>query len=274
MPEEQRFTVDHGARIWESYFRARQVANDWTEEVARRARVDERFLRFADRVFSPNGRSRPRILELGCGTGVNLFQLAERFGGAGVGLDVVPGAHEIHRNFSKLFCAPVRFVQADGERVPFGGGTFDFIFSRGVLEHHKDPHRSLAEQARLLAPGGTLIIGVPQPYNPYTIVKTILMKLDRWKWGWETQYSLSEVVELAAVHGLQWIDSDGDGYTAGLDLGLGTTRKLAEAWRTDAPFPAARAIAERLTRRFADLERRYPQVIFQEVLVAFRKKSR
>lgn len=265
----RHFTVEHGTRIWDEYIHARKTANDWQDEIMRRRRKDARFLDFLDRICTDELPPCPSILEVGCGTGVNLFQAADRFHGKGVGIDVVPGASEIHSNFAEYFTASVNFLTADGEQLPFHTGKVDLIFSRGVLEHHKEPAATLTEQIRVLKPGGFLVFGVPQTYNPYTLVKNILIKSGRWKWGWETQYTLSELAKLGSSHGLTFVGSDADGYTARYDLGLGNARRLAE--QNTSTEGITGHLACTLDRAFSDLEERYAEVLFQEVLVAFRK---
>jgi SAM-dependent methyltransferase len=52
-------------------------------------------------------------------------------------------------------------VLYDGKRLPFDGGTFDTVLSTDVLEHTPDPAALVAEMARVLAPGGILILTAP-----------------------------------------------------------------------------------------------------------------
>jgi SAM-dependent methyltransferase len=45
--------------------------------------------------------------------------------------------------------------------LPFAAGSFDAIVIWHVLEHLMEPRRTLAEAARCLRPGGTLVVAVP-----------------------------------------------------------------------------------------------------------------
>jgi len=50
---------------------------------------------------------------------------------------------------------------ADGNQMPFADGTFDTVFCTEVLEHLPDPARCVSEMARVLKPGGQLLLTVP-----------------------------------------------------------------------------------------------------------------
>jgi len=53
------------------------------------------------------------------------------------------------------------FVETDLASLPFAAGEFDFILSLETLEHAPDPLAFLRELARVLKPGGTLVLSCP-----------------------------------------------------------------------------------------------------------------
>ena len=53
-----------------------------------------------------------------------------------------------------------------GEQLPFAANVFDTILSHEVLEHVQDDARAVAEMARVLKPGGRIIIFVPNRLYP------------------------------------------------------------------------------------------------------------
>lgn len=96
-----------------------------------------------------------RVLEVGCGLGRILKELHEEYGISPSGVDsfadVIKGAEARVGDI----CAELRVGKA--EELPFDDGAFDRIVCWGVFDL-TDQTRSLAEMARVLAPGGTLLL--------------------------------------------------------------------------------------------------------------------
>lgn len=57
------------------------------------------------------------------------------------------------------------FVVGDAHHLPFRGEAFKAIYMMHVLEHLERPGLALAEAARVLKPGGRLLIEVPGPLS-------------------------------------------------------------------------------------------------------------
>ena len=97
---------------------------------------------------------RPRILDVGCGTGANLLMLS-KYGDA-EGVDVSEDA--------LAFCRE-RGLQnvklGAGEELPYEGGTFDLVTAFDVVEHMDDDLAGVKEMRRVLRPGGRVLIFVP-----------------------------------------------------------------------------------------------------------------
>jgi SAM-dependent methyltransferase len=98
---------------------------------------------------------RARLLDAGCGTGFNLLALAGL--GRATGIDLAPEA--------LAFCKErgVRAVRASLLGLPFADATFDAVTSFDVLYHAwvTDDRTAVGEMARVLAPGGALLVRVP-----------------------------------------------------------------------------------------------------------------
>lgn len=97
-----------------------------------------------------------RVLDVRCGTGI----LLERLGwiGAGtflVGLDPVPGMLAVAR--SRL-CGVASLSTGRAESLPFRDETFDTVISCSVFHYIDTPTRALREAARILVPGGHLVL--------------------------------------------------------------------------------------------------------------------
>jgi 2-polyprenyl-3-methyl-5-hydroxy-6-metoxy-1,4-benzoquinol methylase len=108
-----------------------------------------------------------RILDVGCGTGLNAQHLAAK-GHTVVGIDLSPVAIEKFRQ--KGFEGIVCDVEKE-KGVPFPSCSFDLVFASEVVEHIADTGTFLAELSRLVRPGGTLILSTPNSaFWPYRIL--------------------------------------------------------------------------------------------------------
>lgn len=94
-----------------------------------------------------------KILDVGCGTGMNLH-LLNAFGDV-TGLDISAFALDCcrERGFNNV-------VVGDVEKLPFEDNLFDIITALDVLEHTEAP-KALAEIHRVLKRGGFTVINVP-----------------------------------------------------------------------------------------------------------------
>jgi ubiquinone/menaquinone biosynthesis C-methylase UbiE len=106
-----------------------------------------------------------RLLDVGCGTGVLAGSLSSQ-GYEVVGVDPSEGMLDVMR---KRFPA-VESVQASATDMPFGDGSFDLAVSVATMHHIADAAdvaRALAEMARVVRPGGHVLIWDHNPRNPY-----------------------------------------------------------------------------------------------------------
>jgi SAM-dependent methyltransferase len=97
---------------------------------------------------------RPRILDVGCGTGANLLMLSKY--GEAEGVDVSEDALAFcrERGLDKVRLGA-------GEELPYDDGTFDLVTAFDVVEHMDDDLAGLSEMQRVLRPGGRVLLFVP-----------------------------------------------------------------------------------------------------------------
>jgi SAM-dependent methyltransferase len=93
------------------------------------------------------------VLEVGSGTGVHARLLAEA-GARLTAIDLTPTAVELTRRRLELHDLDAIVCEADAEELPFADGSFDFVWSWGVIHHPAHTERAIAEIARVLRPGG------------------------------------------------------------------------------------------------------------------------
>lgn len=105
------------------------------------------------------------VLDAGCGTGTNTRWLADR--GFGVtGADFSDFALEQARKASP----ELDYLKADLTALPFPSAGFDAIICIGVLMHIPAIGTALRELARVLKPGGWLIVAEVNPSAPETLL--------------------------------------------------------------------------------------------------------
>ena len=129
---------------------------------------------FVEGICREIGKRRPRILDVGCGTGANL-QMLSQFGVA-EGVDVSPAALDFCRARGLARCGRLGFGHLHREarrvvprelRVPAeqrehpAPASFDLVTGLDVVEHLDDDVAGLREMHRVLRPGGYALLFVP-----------------------------------------------------------------------------------------------------------------
>lgn len=111
---------------------------------------------------------RGRVLDVGSGSGYSsaLWLDVPQWSGRAmwVGLDISSAIDVARERLGSL--PNTHFVQADALRMPFAPGSFDTIFSEGVLHHTPSTRDALLAAARLLQPGGEILFYVYRKKAP------------------------------------------------------------------------------------------------------------
>jgi ubiquinone/menaquinone biosynthesis C-methylase UbiE len=127
-------------------------------ESGRRGRMHHEI---ADRTLSAALACAPaprRVLDVGCGTGYALRQLAQRLPAAVqlTGIDAAPQMIQVAGQLARD--ERLRFGQGTAERLPFGDAEFDLVITTTSFDHWADQRAGIRECARVLAPGGCLAL--------------------------------------------------------------------------------------------------------------------
>ena len=96
------------------------------------------------------------VLDVGCGTGELLRAVHTKFPDtACTGLDLSEQMLTVARE--KLGGA-AELLRGDAERLPFADGSFEALLCCDSFHHYPDPDAALSEMARVLQPGGVLLL--------------------------------------------------------------------------------------------------------------------
>lgn len=107
------------------------------------------------------------LLDVACGEG-ELVRVARNCGSIAIGIDI--SATALKR--SQLRDA----VLADGEKLPFPEGSFDWVTCIGSLEHYVNPDIGASEIARVLKREGRSCILLPNAYSLFGNIRHVLQR--------------------------------------------------------------------------------------------------
>lgn len=106
-----------------------------------------------------------RVLDAGCGTGRHTKWLAER-GAHVTGVDPSPEMIAIAREK----CPQAEFLAGTFEPLPVPDALFDLALNALVLEHLPEVAGPIAELARVVVPGGSIVVSV---FHPFFVLRGI-----------------------------------------------------------------------------------------------------
>jgi len=110
-------------------------------------------------------RSGARLLDAGCG---RYLRFCNEF---------APVAHvvgvDLESTFETRNQSPPFAVRGDIGALPFPSGYFDMVISRSVVEHLEDPPKVFREFARVLKPGGKVVLITPNKYDYVSLIAAV-----------------------------------------------------------------------------------------------------
>jgi SAM-dependent methyltransferase len=112
------------------------------------------------------------LLEVGCGLGTDLAQLARR-GLAVTGIDLAPTVAEMANQHLRAYRLPGEVLVGNAEALGFRDGSFDVVYSSGVLQHVPDIGRAVAEIHRVLRDGGLAVCIVYHRYSWFNALRHV-----------------------------------------------------------------------------------------------------
>lgn len=190
-----------------------------------------RFLMRRDVVLRRMDASpRGRVLEIGCGAGSLLADLATR-GFACTAMETAPAARALAR---RMLADHPDIVVHDALREDWVG-AFDYLLAFEVLEHIEDDAGALRSWLRCLRPGGRVLLSVPAHARRWTAT-------DTWA-GHVRRYDRADFLALSAREGLSDARCDNYGFPLGnllepLNVWAHTRALERSARRTQSPVAA------------------------------------
>jgi ubiquinone/menaquinone biosynthesis C-methylase UbiE len=99
-----------------------------------------------------------RVLDIGCGAGHTALAVAPKAASV-VALDVTQEMLDVAAHLAQQRgVTNISFRLADVAALPFPDASFDVVTSRFSAHHYEDPARAIQEAARVLRPGGRLLL--------------------------------------------------------------------------------------------------------------------
>jgi SAM-dependent methyltransferase len=168
--------------------------SEWAVKLFNRSILKQaKYKKVLQLLADPTGKTN---LDIGADNGVISYLLRQR-GGHWFSADLDPGTVESIR---QLVGSDV--YQIDGGRTPFPDGAFDQVVIVDFLEHIPDDRGFIRDLARIIKPGGSLIINVPH-VKPGSLLNRFRHRIgltDAWHGHLRPGYSRAGLKELLEPH--------------------------------------------------------------------------
>lgn len=143
------------------------TASPFTQAAREAERVGEFFRFFPDLPIDFNGRD---VLDFGSGYGGRTVEYAANYGAKFVyGVEPFGSVIERSREYARhRDIGNIEFRQCGHFDIPLPDSSIDIVLSYDVLEHVRDPRRSMREIYRVLRPGGSALLVFPVYWGAFS----------------------------------------------------------------------------------------------------------
>ena len=177
--KKKAFLLEEIRKYWNEHIHDLEIAKHSVGTKGFFDDLDEyRFdkLRYLPRVVDFNAYKGKRLLEVGCGVGIDLIRFS-RDGAVVTGVDLAEKAIELARKNFELNGIGGSLRVMNGEHLEFQDSSFDVVYAHGVIQYTADAQRMIDEIYRVVKPGGEAIMMV---YNKYSWLNFLskLMKVE------------------------------------------------------------------------------------------------
>jgi SAM-dependent methyltransferase len=115
------------------------------------------------------------VLEVGCGIATDGMRFV-RAGARYTGIDFSDTALELARHRVEREGASARFMHGSAAQLPFPDGSFDLVYSNGVIHHIPETGQAIREIRRVLRPGGTALVMVYHRQSFNFLISILLVR--------------------------------------------------------------------------------------------------
>jgi SAM-dependent methyltransferase len=112
------------------------------------------------------------LLDVSCGTG-EVVRLAASRGLDAIGVEI---SRVVAQRAAEMSSGEVIICVAAGEQLPLKAQQFEIVTNIGSLEHFLDPAKGVREIRRVLKPGGTAVLLVPNTYSLLSNIWSVFRK--------------------------------------------------------------------------------------------------
>jgi ubiquinone/menaquinone biosynthesis C-methylase UbiE len=139
-----------------------------------------------------------KLLEIGCGSGAVLAEIALKFPGKGdlFGCDISNVALDIAQSNFNNYEFSIKLYKADVSHLPFDNNYFNKIIAFGVLEHISDEKTAISEIDRIILTGGEIYFCTSNKYSFVYLIRKLREIFHLWPYGYQKNYTPKKFCEL------------------------------------------------------------------------------
>ncbi len=152
-------------------------------------------LKLANHLLKKFYKKKGSLLDLGCGRG-DMLKAFNQIGFRGEGVDLSPSSVELNKPIV------VKLSNLSKDNLPYQSESFDYIFSKSVIEHIEEPSLLIKESYRVLKPKGKSIFLTPSwlhnAWGPFYLDHTHVTPF--------TQFSLKNLLKISGYKNVSVIN--------------------------------------------------------------------
>ncbi|HEY7538314.1 MAG TPA: class I SAM-dependent methyltransferase, partial [Gaiellaceae bacterium] len=122
------------------------------------------------------------ILDLGCGSGAYTRELAA-LGAIVTATEIAPSPLALAKRNVGDLAERVEFRLEDAQSLTFPDESFDKVLLTEVIEHLPHPEHAILEVARVLRPGGLLVVTTPSRFSPMNLAYDLKRRVRRYEFN-------------------------------------------------------------------------------------------